>query len=153
MILAYLILILLAGSLLALLTGRKGNLWPRVISVAAVSLDLVLLIIFSSRVSGTDGKWLMDLQLEWIPRFGISLHLALDGLSLVMVLLTLFLGIISVVISWKEINSRVGFFHFNLLLILAGIIGVFLSLDLFLFYFFWEMMLVPMYFLIALWGH
>lgn len=153
MILAYLILILLAGSLLALLAGRKGNLWPRVISVAAVSLDLVLLIIFSSRVSGTDGKWLMDLQLEWIPRFGISLHLALDGLSLVMVLLTLFLGIISVVISWKEINSRVGFFHFNLLLILAGIIGVFLSLDLFLFYFFWEMMLVPMYFMIGIWGH
>ena len=81
------------------------------------------------------------------------MHLALDGLSLLMLILTFFLGIISVIISWKEINSKVGFFHFNLLLILSGIIGVFLSLDLFLFYFFWELMLVPMYFLIGIWGH
>jgi NADH-quinone oxidoreductase subunit M len=70
-----------------------------------------------------------------------------------MLLLTFFLGIISIIISWKEINTKVGFFHFNLLLILAGIVGVFLSLDLFLFYFFWELMLVPMYFLIGIWGH
>ena len=53
----------------------------------------------------------------------------------------------------REITGGVGFFHFNLLWILAGIIGVFLALDLFLFYFFWELMLVPMYFLIAIWGH
>ncbi len=153
MILAYLILILLAGSLLSLFAGRKGNLWPRIISLAAITLDLALLIILSSKAISIDGRWLITMQLEWIPEFGISLHLALDGLSLVMVILTLFLGIISVIISWKEINSRVGFFHFNLLLILAGILGVFLSLDLFLFYFFWEMMLVPMYFLIGIWGH
>jgi NADH-quinone oxidoreductase subunit M len=93
------------------------------------------------------------MKLDWIPQFGISMHLALDGLSLLMLILTFFLGIIAVIISWKEINSKVGFFHFNLLLILAGIIGVFLSLDLFLFYFFWELMLVPMYFLIGIWGH
>ena len=55
--------------------------------------------------------------------------------------------------SWTEITSGVGFFHFNLLWILAGIIAVFLALDLFLFYFAWELMLVPMYFLIAIWGH
>ena len=100
-----------------------------------------------------NNDWLIDIKLEWIPAFGISLHLALDGLSLVMLILTFFLGIISVIISWKEIDSKVGFFHFNLLLILAGISGVFLSLDLFLFYFFWELMLVPMYFLIGIWGH
>jgi NADH-quinone oxidoreductase subunit M len=70
-----------------------------------------------------------------------------------MLILTFFLGILSIIISWKEINTKVGFFHFNLLLILAGIVGVFLSLDLFLFYFFWELMLVPMYFLIGIWGH
>ncbi len=77
----------------------------------------------------------------------------MDGLSLLMVMLTAFLGIMSVAASWTEIKGRVGFFHFNLMWSLAGIIGVFLSLDLFLFYFFWELMLVPMYFLIALWGH
>ena len=74
-------------------------------------------------------------------------------MSLVLVVLTLFLGILSVLCSWTEIRERVGFFHLNLMVILAGILGVFLSLDLFLFYFFWELMLVPMYFLISIWGH
>jgi NADH-quinone oxidoreductase subunit M len=72
---------------------------------------------------------------------------------LILVVLTIFLGILSVLTSWTEIKDRIGFFHFNLLWILAGIVGVFTSLDLFLFYFFWELMLVPMYFLIGIWGH
>jgi NADH-quinone oxidoreductase subunit M len=70
-----------------------------------------------------------------------------------MLILTFFIGILAVLISWKEINNNVGFFHFNILWILAGIAGVFLSIDLFLFYFFWEVMLIPMYFLIGIWGH
>jgi NADH-quinone oxidoreductase subunit M len=99
------------------------------------------------------GAWLEQLQWAWIPRFGVSFHLAMDGLSLLLVALTAFLGIISVLCSWSEIRERVGFFHFNLLWSLAGVVGVFLALDLFLFFFFWEVMLVPMYFLIAVWGH
>jgi len=69
------------------------------------------------------------------------------------VLLTAFLGVMAVAASWTEIQDRVGLFHFHLMWVLAGIIGVFLALDLFLFYFFWELMLVPMYFLIGMWGH
>ena len=153
MILVYLILILLAGAFLAWVVGNRSSLWPRIISLVTVSLDLMLIILFMLQPNTPDSKWLVDIQLAWIPQFGISLHLALDGLSLLMLLLTFFLGILSVLISWKEINDKVGFFHFNLLLILAGITGVFLSLDLFLFYFFWELMLVPMYFLIGIWGH
>jgi NADH-quinone oxidoreductase subunit M len=153
MILAYLLAILLTGAILALITGKRNAVWPRIISLVVLSIDLILIIASVSRPVSPDNKWLIDFKLNWIPEFGISLHLALDGLSLVMILLTFFIGIIAVIISWKEINSKVGFFHFNLLLILAGIIGVFLSLDLFLFYFFWELMLVPMYFLIGIWGH
>lgn len=153
MILVFLLAILMAGAILALITGKRNAVWPRIISLVALSIDLILIIASVSRPVSPDNKWLIDFNLSWIPEFGISLHLALDGLSLVMLLLTFFLGIIAVIISWKEINSKVGFFHFNLLLILAGIIGVFLSLDLFLFYFFWELMLVPMYFLIGIWGH
>jgi NADH-quinone oxidoreductase subunit M len=153
MILIYLIVILLAGAFLAWFTGSLGNLWPRIISVAALSVDLIIIILFFILAAPSDKEWLVDIQYAWIPGFGISLHFALDGLSLVMLVLTFFLGIISVIISWKEIDSKVGFFHFNLLLILAGITGVFLALDLFLFYFFWELMLVPMYFLIGIWGH
>ncbi len=153
MILVYLIVILLTGAFLAWIAGRWNPVWPRIISLVALSVDFILIIICVSQPVSTDNKWLIDIKLNWIPEFGISLHLALDGLSLLMLLLTFFLGIISVIISWNEIKSKVGFFHFNLLLILAGIIGVFLSLDLFLFYFFWELMLLPMYFLIGIWGY
>lgn len=153
MILLYLIVILLTGAILALVTGKRNGVVPRIISLVALSIDLILIIAAASQKIPTGNRWLIDYKFDWIPEFGISLHLALDGLSLVMLLLTFFLGIIAVIISWKEINLKVGFFHFNLQLILAGIIGVFLSLDLFLFYFFWEMMLVPMYFLIGIWGH
>src|SRR5690606_1104141 len=70
-----------------------------------------------------------------------------------MVALTGLLGVLSVLCSWNEIQNRVGFFHLNLMWILGGVVGVFLAVDLFLFFFFWEMLLVPMYFLIALWVH
>jgi NADH-quinone oxidoreductase subunit M len=102
-------------------------------------------------ISGS--QWLAKYNLPWIPGFGINFSLALDGLSLLMLLLTFILGIFAVLISWEEIQYRVGFFHFNLMWVLAGITGVFLTMDLFLFYFFWEVMLIPMYFLIAIWGH
>ncbi len=153
MILVYLIVILLTGAFLAWIAGKWNSVWPRIISVIALSVDLILIISCLSLSDTSDKKWLIEFRIDWIPQFGIGMHLALDGLSLLMLLLTFFLGIISIIISWKEINSKVGFFHFNLLIILAGIVGVFLSLDLFLFYFFWELMLVPMYFLIGIWGH
>ncbi|HWV08584.1 MAG TPA: NADH-quinone oxidoreductase subunit M, partial [Pseudomonas sp.] len=100
-----------------------------------------------------DPVWAYEFQVQWIERFGVSIHLALDGLSVLMITLTGLLGVLSVLCSWNEIQNRVGFFHLNLMWILGGVVGVFLAIDLFLFFFFWEMMLVPMYFLIALWGH
>ena len=81
------------------------------------------------------------------------MHLALDGFSLLLVLLTGLIGIWSVLASWQGIQARVGFFHFNLLWTLTGITGIFLVFDLFLFYFFWELMLIPLFFLIDIWGH
>jgi len=157
MILLWFIIIPLIGGLAAWFFGKKSELFARWISLAALALDCVLLALFwsetSSQVAISRGAWLMELQWPWIPQLGISLHLAVDGLSLLLVALTLFLGVISVVCSWTEVRERVGFFHFNLMAILGGILGVFLSLDLFLFYFFWELMLVPMYFLISIWGH
>ena len=153
MILVFLILILLTGAFLAWIAGKWSPVWSRIISLVTLSLDLILILPFIFQPISSDNRWLIDFNVDWIPAFGISFHLALDGLSLLMLLLTFFLGILSVIISWNEINKKVGFFHFNLLLILAGIVGVFISLDLFLFYFFWELMLVPMYFLIGIWGH
>ena len=118
------------------------------------AVDLVLATrIWAGRSVERLEAWFDEVDWPWIPSFGIHFHLALDGLSLLLVVLTFFLGIVAVLASWTEIREKVGFFHFNLLWILAGITGVFLAVDLFLFYFFWELMLVPMYFLIAIWGH
>lgn len=158
MILLWLILVPLIGGGLAWLGERRNNLWPRWIALAVLAIDLALVLALWAEhyaaVSVTArGVWFADLDLPWIPPLGISFHLAIDGLSLLLILLTIGLGIMSVAASWTEISERVGFFHLNLLWTLAGVLGVFLALDLFLFFFFWELMLVPMYFLIALWGH
>jgi NADH-quinone oxidoreductase subunit M len=99
------------------------------------------------------GHWLAAFDAPWIPAFGMSFRLGADGMSWLLVVLTIILGMFSVVVSWREVNDGVGFFHANLMWSLAGTIGVFLALDLFLFFYFWELMLVPMYFVIAIWGH
>jgi NADH-quinone oxidoreductase subunit M len=160
MIIVFIIIILLAGGLLSWLAGQKSKSLSRWIALIAAGIDFIIIIrfwIFNGDKAnigvGVNTSWLLDLQYNWIPQFGITFHLAMDGLSLILISLTLFLGILSILISWNEIQERVGFFHFNLLWILAGIIGVFTALDLFLFYFFWEIMLIPMYFLIGIWGH
>ena len=157
MILLWLILTPLIGGVLAGFTGRRNNVWPRWLSLVCLAIDLMLILALWAEHDGAaitpNGTWLAQIDWSWIPQLGIRLHLGLDGLSLLLILLTLGLGFMSVIASWSEITERVGFFHFNLMLTLAGVIGVFLALDLFLFFFFWELMLVPMYFLIAVWGH
>ncbi|MGB8713289.1 MAG: NADH-quinone oxidoreductase subunit M, partial [Onishia taeanensis] len=162
MTLLWLILIPFAGGLLCWQGERFGEQAPRWIALGTMLIELVITLGLwfhgDYHLPALDPRseamrWSMEWQVAWIPRFGISIHLALDGLSLVLIALTGFLGILAVLCSWHEIVRRVGFFHLNLLWILGGVVGVFLAIDLFLFFFFWEMMLVPMYFLIALWGH
>jgi NADH-quinone oxidoreductase subunit M len=89
----------------------------------------------------------------WIPAYGISYHLGVDGLSLWLIILTTFLTPLCLIGSWASIHDRVREFVVFMLLLEAGMIGVFVALDLFLFYIFWEAMLIPMYFLIGIWGH
>lgn len=148
--------ILLGAGLLCWMVAKWDVSVARWVALAALILDLVLIcsVLFRypvSAISG-NGSWFIDYQANWIPALGISFHLALDGLSAILLLLTFFLGVLAVLCSWNEIRQRTGFYYFNMLWTLAGIAGVFVALDLFLFYFFWEVMLVPMYFLIALWG-
>lgn len=154
MILFWLLLIPLAGGILTWLAGGRHPDWPRWIALAVLVIELLLaLSLLGAAVPPGQTAWIMSFDRPWIPQLGISFELDLDGLSLVLILLTIALGLISVVISWTEITDRVGLFHANLLWTVTGVIGVFLALDLFLFFFFWELMLVPMYFIIALWGH
>jgi NADH-quinone oxidoreductase subunit M len=155
MILIAFILILMAGGSLAWIAGRWNTEYSRLISALAVGINLILSVVLwiQHDVALADSQWISRMELTWIPQFGIHFSLALDGLSLVMIVLTSLLGLFAVITSWKEIQYRTAFFHFNLLWVLAGITGVFLTMDLFLFYFFWEVMLIPMYLLIAIWGH
>jgi len=153
MILVTLIIILMAGGITAWAAGKRSATLARLISMFTVIANLVIVTCILITANKTRSDWLIEYKAVWIDSFGIELHLALDGLSLLMLLLTYFIGTLAVLVSWKEITVNPGFFHFNLLWILAGITGVFLSLDMFLFYFFWEVMLIPMYFLIGIWGH
>lgn len=154
MILLLLILVPLIAGILAWIVAAKSIPATKFISLIAMGIEILLLIWLFVIYSGSSHSgWLMEYRANWIPAFGISLHLTIDGLSLLLTSLTALIGFLSILVSWKEITTRIGFFYFNILWILAGIMGVFLAMDLFVFYFFWELMLVPMYFLIGIWGH
>ena len=157
MILAWLIIIPLIGGLAAWFLDRNNSAAARWTSLASLVADGFLLLSLWSASSTPfaleRGAWLVEHNRPWIPQLGINIHLGTDGVSLLLMTLTVFLGIASIICSWTEIRERVGFFHLNLLLILEGILCVFTALDLFLFYFFWELMLVPMFFIINIWGH
>ena len=89
---------------------------------------------------------------SWIPSIGVSYHFGIDGVSALLILLTTLLGFIAILSSWTAITDRVRQYYVFLLLLQTGMLGVFCALDMFLFYVFWEVMLVPMYFLIGIWG-
>jgi len=158
MILLWLILMPFFGGLLCWQAERWGKQAPRWIALGTMLWVLAASLVLwiggdFSPPGASESPWLLEWRVPWVPRFGIEIHLAMDGLSLILVALAGLLGALAVLCSWNEIVERVGFFHLNLLFIMSGVVGVFLALDLFLFFLFWEAMLVPMYFLIALWGH
>lgn len=165
MILVWLMLILFAGGIGAWLAESRGADHPRAVALFAILLDLFLVIMMLAAPEAIGiapdavaqlaqgGDWLVLYQADWIPRFGISFIFGADGLSLLLIMLTVVLGLMALGSAWGDVHERSGFFYFNLLWTLAGVIGVFTALDLFLFFFFWEVMLIPMYFIIAIWGH
>lgn len=91
-------------------------------------------------------------RVDWIPSWGISYFMGVDGLSVLMVLLTTFVSLLAIIGSWSAIKVQVKLYYAFMLLLEAGMLGVFLAQDLFLFYVFWEFTLIPMYFLIGIWG-
>ena len=158
-ILPALILVPFIAGFICWLVDKLDDKLPRYIALVGMLITLGLTVAlwqtgtFNYELGAKVPSWSAEFILPWIQTLGINIHLAVYGLSLLMVGLTALLGVLAVGCSWGEIQKNVGFFHLNLLWSLGGVIGVFLAIDMFLFFFFWEMMLVPIYFLIALWGH
>lgn len=147
-----LIVFMLTAGVLAWFCERLHKNLPNWIALFTFVVTTMLIGIVW--LSGADSNGYFATQtIEWIPQWGINVIFKIDGLSLMLIGLTTLLGVVAVISSWTETKERVGFFQFNLLWVMAGVVGVFAAYDLLLFFFFWEVMLIPMYFLIAIWGH
>jgi NADH-quinone oxidoreductase subunit M len=122
---------------------------------AALAVALLTFLVSLPLYTGFDAR-MADYQFQerrpWLPSLGISYHVGIDGISLLLVLLTTFLMPITLLASWQAIEKRWKEFAVTMLLLETGMLGVFVALDLFLFYVFWEAMLIPMYLVIGVWG-
>lgn len=152
LLLTYLLFTPLVGALLLLLIPKgKDNLvriGGLIISLVAFIISLMIYFDFDS----TSSQFQFIHDVEWINNLNIHYKIGVDGLSLILVLLTTFLTPLTLLSSWSSIEKKVKEFTFFMLMLEVGMIGVFVALDLFLFYIFWEAMLIPMYFIIGIWG-
>jgi NADH-quinone oxidoreductase subunit M len=147
---AIIFLPVIGAIIIALLPGanpRRIKLTAAFFTAVSFALSLALFAMFDRSI---DGPQFVE-QLSWIPAFNVQYFMGVDGLSLPMVLLTTFIGFLAVLISWK-VDLRIKEYFAWLLLLEMGILGVFCSLDLILFFIFWEVELIPMYMLITIWG-
>lgn len=147
------LLLPLVGFLVALALPRfqpaASRAWAILVSLATFATSVALLGWFDRSRPGNQ----LTFDVPWMASPPIHFHIAADGVSLWLVLLTTLLTPVCVLISWRSIQNRVKEFYAFLLLLEFGLVGVFIAQDLFLFYVFWELALVPMYFLIGVWGH
>ncbi|MFA6027020.1 MAG: NADH-quinone oxidoreductase subunit M, partial [Ignavibacteriaceae bacterium] len=152
LLITYLLLIPLVGSvfLLSLPKEKEGSIriFGLIVSLAAFVLSLFIYFRFDS----TNAGFQFTQKFIWVEKLNVSYFVGVDGLSLILVLLTTFLTPLTLLSSWKGIQKNVKEFTFFMLMLEVGMLGVFVSLDLFLFYIFWEAMLIPMYFIIGIWG-
>jgi len=141
----------LAILLLKPLERENDKLIKQISLIASAATLVVSVIVLVSFDRGESGLQMVD-RTRWIPSWGIQYYLGVDGLSILMVMLTSFISLLSIAASWTAIKIQVKQYYIFMLLMEVGMMGVFLAQDLFLFYVFWEFTLIPMYFLIGIWG-
>jgi len=147
-------LLLLATSLVGELLGNRGlpkQVW-RAIGLATSAITFVFSLVLYFGFDPTDPGYQFVEHAAWLPHYGIDYFIGIDGISLFLVLLTTFLMPIILLASWNEIDKSVKSYVFFMLFLETGMLGAFVSLNLFQFYVFWEVMLIPMYFIIGIWG-
>jgi NADH-quinone oxidoreductase subunit M len=142
----------LAGALLLLFVPRESQVLHRLVGNLFGVLGFVVALPLMLHFPAGSGDYAFKETAEWIPSIGAKYSLGADGISMLLVMLTTLLGMIAITSSWTAIQQRTKEYYILLLLLQTGMLGVFLALDFFLFYVFWEVMLVPMYFLIGVWG-
>jgi NADH-quinone oxidoreductase subunit M len=147
-VLTFLIFAPLVGAVIAALAGERAR--EVALGVGILEFLVAAPLFWTYQPMGDPMQNMV--AIPWLPEWGIYYRLGLDGISLFMVILTAFLLPLSVLGSWSYIRTRQPAFYAMLLALTTGVVGVFVSLDMFLFYVFWEMMLIPMYFLIGVWG-
>jgi NADH-quinone oxidoreductase subunit M len=158
MLLSLIVFLPLAGALLVLLAGGRGERPEREPLVRNLAL-LVSLLTFAAtlllwwRFDPASADFQFEERYAWMPDFGIQYYIGVDGISLLLVVLTGFLTPIALLSSWDSVHKNVKAFSFFMLALESAMLGVFVSIDLFLFYIFWDAMLIPMYFLIGVWGY
>ncbi|RPJ56840.1 MAG: NADH-quinone oxidoreductase subunit M, partial [Acidobacteria bacterium] len=146
----------LAGALLLLLLENRDGRRNGVVRWAALAVSLLVFaatLLLWSRFDPASADFQFVERLDWIPAFGIQYAVGVDGISLFLLVLTGFLTPIALLSSWASVHERVKAFSAFLLALESAMLGVFVALDLFLFYVFWDAMLIPMYFLIGVWGY
>src|SRR5436305_4904614 len=154
-ILTSLIAVPIAGALLLLLVSSDEQDAPLARNVALVVSLLVFaetLLLWSRFAPGSADFQFVERH-AWIPAFGITYAVGVDGISLLLLVLTGFLTPLALLSSWESVHRKTKAFCIFVLLLETAMLGVFVSLDLFLFYVFWDAMLIPMYFLIGIWGY
>ncbi len=151
-LLSLLVFLPLAGAAIGLLLPKEARgahkTWALVVSIAVFLLSLALIPGFDSSLEGFQ----REERFAWIPAFGIFYHLGVDGISLWLIILTTFLSPLVVLGSFDSVKDQTRRYYALLLMLETGMIGAFVALDAFLFYVYWEFMLIPMYFLVGIWG-
>src|SRR5918993_185835 len=158
MLLTLTIFLPLAGALLVLLAGGRGDRPDREpivrwLALAASLVTFAASLLLWAGFDPTSADYQFQERYDWIPAFGIQYFIGVDGISLLLIVLTGFLTPLALLSSWESVHKNVKAFSFFVLALETAMIGVFASIDLFLFYVFWDAMLIPMYFLIGIWGY
>ena len=158
MLLSLIVFLPLAGALLVTLIGGRGDRPERASAVRWIALIASLLTFAATlllwwRFDPSNAGYQFEERRAWIDAFGIQYYIGVDGISLFLLILTGFLTPLALLSSWESVHKGVKAFSFFMLALETAMLGVFVSIDLFLFYVFWDAMLIPMYFLIGIWGY
>ncbi|MBV8205812.1 MAG: NADH-quinone oxidoreductase subunit M [Acidobacteria bacterium] len=155
-ILSIILFLPLVGAILLLFIPRDNKdaiRWiANAFALAGLLVSLPLVPWFWAQRAQPGFKFVEGAAGNWIPSIGAGYHIGVDGISFLLIMLTTLLGWISILSSWTAIQDRVKEYYIWFLVLQTGMLGVFMALDFFLFYVFWEVMLVPMYLLIGIWG-